>query len=394
MVDFQQGSAQNKTSASERVLPFCMPAILPVPYGDGLKMSAIAQFSGKPSADRSAGDGKIRFWTVTRRCIQIAAGVDLMFFFLFHALGSPILAWINVISIALYASAYLLLLRRLNRLAVMLIWIEVLGHASLGSMLLGWDSGFHYYLWMFVPAIFVSTNPRTAAVVVIGLAVFYLGMDWYSHAVGAMQPIESSALVGVRYFNIGVVFAMFSYLSYFYIRTVGNAQRQLDRLATTDSLTGLFNRRHAIHIIQHEMVQRARSKTPMSFVMADIDHFKEVNDRCGHEGGDAVLLAVSDVLKLAVRHHDVVARWGGEEFLIVLPDTELDIAAAIAERIRSEMMNMQCRYGGRSLSVTVTLGVSGLREEESVSEVVSRADRALYKGKALGRNRVEVDEEG
>jgi diguanylate cyclase (GGDEF)-like protein len=324
-----------------------------------------------------------------KRCIQIAAFVDFMFFFIFQAVGSPILAWINIVSISMYVAAYVCLTRRKNVAAVCLIWAEVLGHAALGTLMVGWDSGFHYYLLMFIPAIFVSTATSRAAAAIFVLWCFYVGLDAVTHAFAPLEPLGPQALAGLRYFNISVVFAMFAYLSSYYYRTITDAQKRLSKLAMTDPLTGLYNRRHILDVSEYEAVQRQRYSRSLSFIIADIDFFKRINDTHGHEAGDAVLVAVSDAIRNSVREQDSVSRWGGEEFLIVLPDTDLDGATLVANRVRENVAARAISIGTQTIYTSLTLGVTSCETTESIHAAIARADGALYKGKHAGRNRVE-----
>lgn len=330
------------------------------------------------------------FWTVMKRCVQIAAGVDFMFFVIFYALGSPILAWINVVSISMYAAAYACIERRKNFVAVCLIWAEVLGHAALGTLMAGWESAFHYYLLMFIPAIFVSTKTSKAVAAVFVLWCFYVGLNAVTYQVPPLEPLAPGALIALRYFNISVVFAMFAYLSSYYYGTIAAAQRHLSMLAMTDPLTGLYNRRHILDVAEYEAVQQKRTSTGLSFIITDIDYFKRINDTYGHDAGDAVIVAVSQTIRNSVREQDSVARWGGEEFLIVLPDTHLDKAAHVAHRIRENVAAIRVPAGPRTISVSATLGVSFYRTGESISNAIAKADESLYKGKKEGRNRVEA----
>ena len=346
----------------------------------------------KADASGRSGERRPQFWQVARRCCQIAGTVDVAFFFLFNALGSPILAWVNVVSVAMYVFAYKALGHRRNGLAIGLIWAEVISHAALGIVLIGWESGFHYYLLMFIPALFVSMPIRTALIALAGLWGCYVALDVLMWFVPPLQPIAPGALLAVHLFNLTVVFAMFSYLSWFYLTMVTNANRKLRRLATTDSLTGLFNRRHMTYLAEKELARFERSGHPVGFLVLDVDHFKGINDAHGHEVGDLVLSGVADIIRAELRTQDLIARWGGEEFLVVLPDTGGDRAQASAERVRVAISgyNWQQRVG-IPVSVTVSAGVSELRKGDDLSAAINRADRALYRGKARGRNRVELE---
>ncbi len=253
------------------------------------------------SARESIRERRPQFWQVAKRCCQIAATVDVAFFFLFHMLGSPILAWVNVVSVTMYVVAYRALGRKQNGLAIGLIWAEVIIHAGLGIVLIGWDSGFHYYLLMFIPALFVSMALRSAVICLLALWSYYIALYLMMWFIEPLQPVAPGALLAVYLFNLSVVFAMFSYLSFFYLTMVTTANRKLRRMATTDSLTGLFNRRHMTYLAEKELARFRRTGRPVAFLVLDIDHFKAINDRHGHEIGDRVLIEVANIIEAQLR---------------------------------------------------------------------------------------------
>ena len=331
------------------------------------------------------------FWDMLRRMVIGAACVDVLFFFLFLALGSPLLAWLNVLSVSMYAAAYVLIGRRANMAALVLIWLEVLGHALAGTLLIGWDSGFHYYLLMFIPSIAVSSSPRVATALVALLLVFYLGMDVASRMLGPLAPLRPAGLLAVNWFNITVVFVMFSALGRFYLGTVRQAQTRLHVLATRDPLTGLFNRRHFQALADHVVARSRRAGEPVALVIADVDLFKHVNDAHGHDAGDKVLVHIAELLKRVCRDQDILARWGGEEFLILLPDTGDGGAVAAAQRMRVAAEADAVPHEGSSIRFTMSFGVTTLRASESLADAVARADRAMYRSKSEGRNRVSSE---
>ncbi|MBA6418848.1 diguanylate cyclase [Pseudomonas neustonica] len=335
-------------------------------------------------------DARPEFWQLSMRCCQLAGGVDVAFFFIFLILGSPVLAWVNVISVAMYVYAYRAFSQRRNRLAIMLIRTEVLVHAGLGTVLVGWESGFHYFLLMFIPALFVSMRARSAWILAVCLWLYYVGLDVLMWYIEPLQPISSGALLGVHVFNLTIVFCMFSYLALFYVVTVTRAHRRLARMATTDPLTGLFNRRHIIELTEKELARHHRRPSNLTFMLMDIDHFKQINDQFGHDMGDRALVAVSKALQGALREQDFIGRWGGEEFLVILPDTDLEQATASAERLRSAIESLELEQDGERVSVTLSIGITQYRAEELLSSAVARADHALYAGKSAGRNRVEI----
>ncbi len=329
------------------------------------------------------------FWIMSRRVTVMAAGVDLAFLILFTVLGSPVLAWLNLLSIALYAAAYGLLIRRANVAALLLIWLEVTGHAALGTWLIGWDSGFHYYLLMFIPAIIVSTRRQLrTTVLLLMLFVFYMGLHTVSRHVGPLTPLSAHGLAVVHGFNVAVVFCMAAYTARFYYDTVRRAEEQLQAQAATDPLTGLSNRRNLIARAERTLPEARLAGRPTALVIADIDHFKHINDRYGHDVGDQVLVSIGALLLRASRAHDVVARWGGEEFLILLPDTSAEAARILAERVRSAVAEAPMHHASGRIGATLSLGVCEVGADEPLSSAIARADRALYRSKDAGRDRV------
>lgn len=168
---------------------------------------------------------------------------------------------------------------------------------------------------------------------------------------------------------------------------------QLEVLATYDSLTGLLNRRAIYEKVEAELNRAGREARPMSLVLLDIDHFKAVNDQHGHPIGDQALRLVAATIALNTRSYDVVGRWGGEEFLVMLPGTGLEEAAAVAERVRREVAAAQLPLpDSSSLQVQVSLGVTSMAPGASpaVDLLLQQADEALYWAKREGRNRVCV----
>jgi diguanylate cyclase (GGDEF)-like protein len=164
----------------------------------------------------------------------------------------------------------------------------------------------------------------------------------------------------------------------------------LARLSTTDPVTLLRSRRYVTDFLAFEVMRARRYRTPLSVAVADLDHFKRVNDSHGHRAGDLVLHATADVLRATLRGTDVAGRYGGEEFLVVLPQTDLGGARRLAERVRAALEARRIDIGGaQPLSVTLSIGVAAFgRSIESAEQLIEAADAALYEAKNAGRNRV------
>lgn len=167
------------------------------------------------------------------------------------------------------------------------------------------------------------------------------------------------------------------------------AYARVEEMARTDSLTGLQNRRSAMERLEQEVRRSERTRRPLSLVMIDVDDFKKINDGRGHACGDEVLRGLGGLLLSSLRQLDVAARWGGEEFLVILPETSADGALVIAEKLRSAAEDLRMECDGDEIAFTITLGVStSAADGPPLAECLRLADEALYAGKRAGKNRV------
>ena len=171
-----------------------------------------------------------------------------------------------------------------------------------------------------------------------------------------------------------------------------HARESMRDLAMRDELTGSWNRRTVFDLFGRELDRAERARTPLGVCMADIDHFKRVNDTYGHAAGDAVLCEVARRMHDCVRSHDLLGRYGGEEFLIVCPECSPANAAKLAERIRHAVADKPIDHKGTEIDVTISIGLATTlpEKDDTCEELVQIADTALYKAKDAGRNRVEV----
>ena len=170
--------------------------------------------------------------------------------------------------------------------------------------------------------------------------------------------------------------------------------RDVHENSVRDVLTGCFNRRHALEVIDGELRRSRRSQMPLSMVMFDLDHFKRINDQYGHLAGDAVLAAVGARMKAVLRGSDMKCRYGGEEFLLLLPDTPLSGARRVAETLRTEIHDHPVTFGDIRIPVTASFGVTAITPGEVDPLVImARADAAMYRAKQQGRNCVRIAEE-
>ncbi|QIZ76580.1 sensor domain-containing diguanylate cyclase [Ferrimonas lipolytica] len=165
--------------------------------------------------------------------------------------------------------------------------------------------------------------------------------------------------------------------------------QQVHALAITDSLTGIFNRAHFFDLAEQELVRALRTKRPMSVIMLDVDLFKQINDTYGHDCGDRVLHQLAQVCQRALRSIDIVGRYGGEEFVFLLPETSLPDAVALAKRLKGLIAAITVEHNGELVTMTASLGVAALQPHvDTIKELINQADIALYRAKRNGRNLV------
>ncbi|WP_028862878.1 sensor domain-containing diguanylate cyclase [Psychromonas aquimarina] len=169
------------------------------------------------------------------------------------------------------------------------------------------------------------------------------------------------------------------------------ALSDVEKLASTDLLTGISNRRHFFELAEIEFERSRRYEHRLSLLALDIDYFKRINDNYGHRTGDQVLLALTECCRKLLRSSDIFSRQGGEEFLILLPETELVDASLLAERIRQAVSELRVSYGDDVISLTTSIGLSELSDNtETLDQLMNHADKALYRAKEAGRNRSEI----
>lgn len=164
----------------------------------------------------------------------------------------------------------------------------------------------------------------------------------------------------------------------------------LEAAALTDALTGMHNRRFFDEALQQYVAEFARIEKPLGLLLIDLDHFKSINDSHGHDGGDEVLKAVAYCLFEHTRFHDVVARIGGEEFAIIVPNLGEDDLRRFGEKLRDELFRLKVEVNGQRLAVSASIGIVAVKPGDAPAEIIKRADVKLYLAKQAGRNRVVI----
>ena len=209
----------------------------------------------------------------------------------------------------------------------------------------------------------------------------------------ARQDLALAAvgLGGVAVGTLGGILLLVYFIASRVVRRLEKAERQLEHMATTDSLTDLWNRRYTMGRLREEFERSRRQEHDLGLVMLDLDGFKSINDRLGHGFGDLVLKATADRMRRVVRPYDTLGRVGGEEFLVVVPETDLEDVVGLAERIREAVSAEPVAGSGEEITITTSAGVAMLAAGDLTPDaILARADSALYAAKEAGRDRVAV----
>lgn len=227
----------------------------------------------------------------------------------------------------------------------------------------------------------------------IFLAFFFpiIGLMFWWNISTSMDPVNSPVVfVNTILILVLITIQLFAYELGRKQVSDENAKmlKRLEVLSSTDSLTGLWNRRTTDDFLQQEVARSRRHGNSLSVAIIDIDHFKRVNDTYGHAGGDIVLKELSNEVQDILRKYDRLGRWGGEEFLVICPETAGDVAVALFDRLRAHVAGHVFSNG---VQLTVSIGTAEYRESDSPSSLVMRADKAMYQAKQSGRNRVCTD---
>lgn len=323
-----------------------------------------------------------QFWKHIAPVVKIAFGIHVVLFVLFLILGLRPLWLGNIASIAAYVACLRAIGHKRFQLAGMLMCLEIILHAMLATWVLGWDSNFYFYLFCIVPILSFSfqTAPLRRRLLSVAILLVALGGFALRHRLGGGYVISPLLLEVFGFTNLFTATALLLHATVLSVRYSLTMQFHQFHSANRDSLTNLYTRRRIL-----QQARQLPQSVPVSVVLLDVDHFKLVNDRHGHEQGDRVLQRVAGAINDSVRDTDMAARWGGEEFLLLMLDTPLAEATEVAERIRARLSNAP---DAQTLPVTATFAVAQLRPGETFRELFSRADQALYLGKQHGRDRV------
>lgn len=340
-----------------------------------------------------------RYYFASQQIFLLALFLHVLFLILFSWFDIKELVYFNVASLFLYCLVLYLNRKGLHGIAFGLAYLEVTAHAAFSVVLIGWGTGFFYYLLAIGPMLFfyprhhliLKTIPAFATAVI--LAILFI----YSLENQAFYLLGAEIITTLYISNMISTFGLLSYLAHYYSEGADQSEarfRQLsskfEKLAISDSLTGLLNRRAATQEIEAEISRFHRNGGPFVLVIGDIDDFKSYNDKLGHSGGDKVIKHIANLLKNNTRPYDIISRWGGEEFLLMLPACSLNDAVKIINDLRKKIETQPIDYNNQEINITMTFGVSEFSKKSSLEECIEAADQALYHGKHTGKNRVET----
>ncbi len=313
------------------------------------------------------------------------------FFSLFHFLFERyFIVSLNLTISGLFIICLLVLRRRREGRPVYRI-ITLLFIVILNMIIIEGRKEISYFLWAFLfpTAVFSALGKRDGSIA--NLTFFFTSLFGMTAGKPLFESEPYSSQILTRYI---IAYTAISVITYSYESSQQTLflymKREKDRFekaAKHDPLTKLFNRAALQQRMTEEHQRQKRLGKPFSLILCDIDHFKSLNDTYGHDCGDFILVNLAEVLRGQLRELDCPARWGGEEFLILLADTDQEHCRIVAERIRRQIEGTAFRYGDITLSLTITLGLSTCNSaEENPEEAIKKADQALYAGKRKGRN--------
>ncbi|MCF5052543.1 diguanylate cyclase [Pseudomonas syringae] len=326
-----------------------------------------------------------QFWKHIVPIVQLGFCIHFIFIFIFGAMHLPSLALSNVLSVLVYAACLKAIRAGRYSLTGILMSVEIILHALLATWVLGWDGNFYFYLYCLIPIIAFSFQETRLPRLLLYLAILAVSVGGFAlrKHLGTDSGVAPQLLEIFGVVNVLAALGVLLHCTALSVRFTRSMQAKLFQTANRDSLTNLYTRRR----VMHEVLQLADSGSS-TIILLDIDHFKQINDRLGHERGDLILQRVAEAISSNVRATDVASRWGGEEFLVLMPHTPAHAAKAVADRILLRIREWVGELNDSPLTVTATLAVSEIHPGESFESALNRADQALYRGKHQGRNQV------
>lgn len=343
-----------------------------------------------------------RFSVVMKNFSLISLICIFVYAVLFIVLGVWQMVVICGVSAAIWIGILLVNRRGMIQAAFLAGVINSAAFSLLTTWLLGWDSGFFLPALLIIPLIFHNSQLSQLLKCTLAFAILSVVMGLYilSWQESAYWFFDNQLLRLVAVINLIITVVVLAITGHFFETSASDAEKalihtnkKLAGLATTDPVTNLVNRRIILSRIEQEKNRMERGSKPFSLIMVDVDNFKQINDAYGHSGGDFVLVNLAEMISLSLRKQDEVARWGGDEFLIMLPETDMEGGLIVAEKIRERVLSTPFWYREIDIPVTITLGLGSCEMGMGVGSCIRKADQALYVGKQTGKNKVGILQE-
>jgi diguanylate cyclase (GGDEF)-like protein len=304
------------------------------------------------------------------------------------------MAMVSFVGCLLWIWIFFLTKKQYHYLPFILCIVECMVGSILATFLIGWGTGPFFSLILLLPIIMLNGKLKKHvrilfSFVILGLIIslflFSIGIPQFTTLVPLYQNILFLGNMGLGCTALIALVNRTETEKVMIQSEFVTTNQKLLTLANTDPLTDLLNRRVMLESIEKEKVDKGGAN--FSLIMVDVDNFKQINDEFGHEGGDFVLRRLSELIRMSVRSYDLVSRWGGDEFLIMLLETDLSNCQRVAEKLRLRVVNSPFVYHMEDIPVTITLGISVCNKDSGIGNALRKADLALYKGKQMGKNR-------
>ncbi len=332
----------------------------------------------------------VKFLIITK-IAYFALAVHALLIPAFAHIGANMLAIVNILSVFAWGSGIFLIKQGLTSLALRVFCLEVLIHAVIVCATLGLGAGFQFYLWTVSCILMIDyqlTFKWAATYSLLMIATFaslYLFFSDVTYGFAYPELLPYINVINVIIAGLPMVYGMGL------IREITLSQRvELTEMAARDPLTKLYNRRFAKKLISMAHKKSIEQDANLCMVMADIDRFKSINDTFGHDKGDTILINVSKLISDFISEDDIAVRWGGEEFLLILTNTNEQQAFAKIEALRQQIAELDAHPDFPDLTITMSFGLIEWQPLAPIEKMLQHADTALYQSKHLGRNQTTV----
>ena len=323
--------------------------------------------------------------------LTIITATALFSVYHFYSREYFIVAWDGL---GFFVSLFILFYLRKREKTEAVYWMLGVGLILFGSIttILGrTEISIFFWAFMLPIACFSVMGDKKGKV----FALFYFCINFFL-MIAPEQIMRSKPYTHFVIIRFSIVYIIITFIVYYYelsqqmlINYIRQEKEEFANASKLDPLTGLYNRREMWTSMEGERERQLRLSKPFTIILSDIDDFKHVNDTFGHDSGDYVLITISQLMKDVVRGIDFTSRWGGEEFLIMLVETDLDDGQNVAERIRKKIEDTEFKYNNVNIPITMTFGLSVYKgASDNIEACIKRADQALYKGKHQGKNMV------